>query len=282
MTRLSSSSGTQRDAQRQIEVRAEHIHTSSLFSALPGVVHGITRRVPGLGKADGNIGYSAPRDRADAWAMRQQWMAAAGLEASRIVVASQIHGAATTVARRDDSGKGSDPKSRSIGEADAIVTAESGIVAMTLHADCMPILLCDPVRRAVATIHAGWRGTVANVAGETVRRMRVEFGTHPGDVVAYLGPAIGGCCYEVGDDVVSAWQSIEAAASGSALRPGQQKWTFDLEIANRVLLERVGVPASRIETSGICTKCNGDEWFSHRGQGAETGRYGAFIALVDA
>jgi YfiH family protein len=258
------------------------IHRSSLLSKIPGVVHGVTRRVSRLGLADGNVGYSAPRDRDDAWSMRQLWLRAAGLDAENIVVAYQMHGAAVAVVSAADAGTGADPNRRPIGQADALVTAECGVVPMTLHADCMAILLCDPVRKIVATVHAGWRGTIADVAGETVRCMGVHFDTDPGDVMAYLGPAIGACCYVVGEDVRDAWLTSDENLAAQALRPAADRWLFDLAAANRSLLDRAGVRRDCMEESGICTRCQGSEWFSHRGQGPDTGRYGAFIALTES
>jgi YfiH family protein len=261
-------------------INRQDIHRSKLLSDQGWLVHGITRRVPGAGVADGNVGYSAPRDRNDAWNMRRQWMIAAGLNAAQIAVAYQTHGNEVRVVNCDDAGRGADPESRSVGHADALIVSEAGVVALTLHADCMPIILCDPVRRIAATIHAGWRGTVADVSGATVETMTTCFGVSPLDIVAYLGPAIGGCCYEVGSDVADAWVTAVETIGHSALSVFGQRWRFDLQVANRHLLRRAGVRDDHIEQSDLCTKCNCGEWFSHRGQGAETGRYGSFISIV--
>jgi YfiH family protein len=146
----------------------------------------------------------------------------------------------------------------------------------------MPVMICDPVRRAVATVHAGWRGTVSDVAGETVRMMSAQFGSEPADLVAYLGPAIGACCYEVGEDVFAAWIERAGDIASESLRTAGDRWMFDLAAANRWSLLSAGVQPNRIDGSGICTRCEGDEWFSHRGQGPATGRYGAFIALTES
>ncbi len=259
-------------------ITRDHIHLSQLLSSQPGLIHGITRRVKGAGKADGNVGYSAPRDREDAWIMRQQWMASAELEASSIVVAYQTHGADAIVVAESDAGRGADPESKPVGHADALIVHEPGVVAMTLHADCMPVLLHDPVNRVAATIHAGWRGTVADVVGATVRAMTAQFNSEPATILAYLGPAIGGCCYEVGEDVEAEW-STHGLAVG--LVTSGDRWRFDLAVANRELLLRAGLQESAIEESRICTRCSGEEWFSHRGQGANTGRYGSFVALTE-
>lgn len=263
---------------QRMEIRTEHIHRSTLLSTIPGIVHGITSRVQGAGLAHGNVGYSPPRDRRDAWVMRQAWLKAAGLHAEQIVVSYQAHGTAVAVICQSHAGKGADPESLPFGRADALITRESGVVVMTLHADCMPVLLCDPDNNAVATVHAGWRGTVADVVGSTVNAMRTNFGSEPGQLLAYLGPAIGGCCYEVGEDVASAWR---AHGWSEGLDRAGDRWKFDLAVANRMLLQRSGVKPTNIDESRICTMCSGEKWFSHRGQGSATGRYGSFIALVE-
>jgi polyphenol oxidase len=259
---------------------------SALLESLPGVDHALTRRVPGMGAAEGNVGYSAPRDRADAWAMRQQWCAAAGLDATRLVTLGQVHGAEVHVAGARHAGWGATPGSRQIGLGDALVTDEPGPVLVTLHADCQPILFVDPGRSdrgpVVAVAHAGWRGTVADVAGRTVDVMRREFGTRPADLHVYLGPAIGPCCYGVGDEVAEAWQSRAGEDAAVALCVDAGRVRFSLSAANTVLLGRAGIRSDRIEASPICTRCEGETWFSHRGQGPHTGRFGAIIAIKGA
>jgi YfiH family protein len=257
-------------------------HTSALLGGYRGLIHGITKRVPSLGLADGNVGYSPPRDREDAWNMRSAWVRSARLDPDAIVTAHQTHGNGVLVVHADDAGRGARPGSPPAGLADALVTNEQGVVLLTLHADCMPVLLFDPIHRVTATIHAGWRGTVANVCGATLSTMSERFGTRMADVVAYLGPAIGFCCYEVGDDVRDAWIETDLDPSLRAISRREDRWSLDLAVANRIALEKAGVLSNCIEASGICTKCQGDEWFSHRGQGPETGRYGAFVALAES
>ena len=247
---------------------------SRLLSEIPHVRHGITRRVEGLGKAHGNIGYSAPRDRDDAAAMRELWRLALDLERSELTGVHQVHGADVFVVRPDTLALPVAPK------ADALIAAEPGVALLTLHADCMPIILCDPDAPAVATIHAGWRGTTLDIAGETVKRMVQEFGADPAGMTAFLGPSIGKCCYEVGTDVVDAWRDVYGSDVASAIRPHGDRWAFDLDKANRWLLRRAGLSDDQIESSGICTRCGGDDWFSHRGQGPLTGRFGSIVALV--
>ncbi|MGB3329381.1 MAG: peptidoglycan editing factor PgeF [Thermomicrobiales bacterium] len=256
---------------------------SALLDRIPGIVHGLTYRVPGMGKAEGNIGYSGERDQEDAWAMRRLWAEAIGFDVERMVNVGQVHGTEVIRAYAADVGRGAAPRTEVIGRADALVTDAPNVFLSTMHADCQPILLVDPTRPAVAAVHAGWRGTVADIAGNAVRAMQREFGSDPADLIAYLGPAIGGCCNEVGDEVIDAWKAI-AADMGPLVelaitKPGV-KHHFDVPRANSLLLQRAGLVPEHMEVSPICTKCEQDWWFSHRGQGAKAGRQVAFIGIV--
>src|SRR5436190_14493005 len=183
---------------------------SELIASIPGVVHGVTRRVAGLGSTDGNVGFSAPRDREDAWQMRQRWCETAGLTADRLVTLGQIHGTEIHLAFAGHAGWGAQPGSTQIGYGDGLATDVAGPILMTLHADCQPLLFVDSGsgRRppAVAVAHAGWRGTVTDIAGATLTLMASAFGSAVEAVHVALGPAIGACCYEVGEDVAEAWR----------------------------------------------------------------------------
>lgn len=256
---------------------------SERLASLPGVVHGLTRRVAGLGVADGNVGFSPPRNREDAWQMRRQWCAATGLSVEHLVTLGQVHGSRVHVATAAHAGWGATPGSPQIGSGDALVTSEPGPVLMTLHADCQAILFVDPARGrrqpVVAVAHAGWRGTVADVVGQTLSVMTAAFGTRAADVHVFLGPAIGACCYDVGEEVAAAWREIAGADAGAALERGNGRHRFSLTAANALLLDRAGVRPAQMDVSPVCTRCGGGEWFSHRGQGADTGRFGAMIAI---
>ncbi len=260
-----------------------HTWRSGSLSSLPGIAHTVTRRVAGMGKADGNVGFGAPRDREDAWAMRRQWCAGAGLSPDRLVTLGQVHGAEVRIVRRGDAGRGAAPGSPQVGLGDAMISNVSGPVLMTLHADCQPILLVDPQRRghapAVAVVHAGWRGTVADVVGATLAAMAAAFGTRPEDVHASLGPAIGSCCYDVGGDVSAAWRERAGEDADVAIHGNGDNLRFSLLAANELLLRRAGISEANIELSRICTRCDGAGWFSHRGQGPDTGRFGAMITI---
>lgn len=256
---------------------------SQLLSAVPGVIHGLTYRVEGMGKADGNIGFSGPRDKEDAWEMRQAWCEAIGVDPERMVLVGQVHGADVVEARPEHAGAGARPGSEQAGYADALMTDQPDLVLTTLHADCQPILLVDPERPAMAAIHAGWRGTVQDIAGATVRAMQDAYGSDPANILAFLGPGIGGCCNEVGLEVTGAWReqasNLGPLAELAVTKPGPKEH-LDIPRANALLLQRAGLQPDHIEVSSICTKCETDGWFSHRGQGPTTGRQASMIMLT--
>lgn len=256
---------------------------SQLLSFVPGLIHGVTHRVAGMGIADGNVSYSPPRDREDAWAMRQRWCEAIGVPPAHLVVTGLIHGADVLHVTGELAGAGSAPDREQAGIADALITDEPNLALAITHADCLPILIADPERRAIAAIHAGWRGTVADIAGTTVRAMQESYGSDPTDLLAYFGPGIGGCCNEVGPEVTEAWrEQVRDLGPLSALaitQPGPKEH-FDVPRANTLLLQRAGVRPEHIEVSAACTKCETEKWFSHRGHGPGAGRQASIIMLT--
>jgi len=146
-----------------------------------------------------------------------------------------------------------------IGTGDALITNAAGVWIGVRTADCIPILIADLRRRAVAAIHAGWRGTLAGVASRTIEAMRRRFATSPEDLAAAIGPGIGPCCYEVGSEVASQFASLFPER-----RDLSGRTRIDLAEANRRQLAAAGVPASQIWTSGMCTCCLSERFFSWR------------------
>lgn len=160
-----------------------------------------------------------------------------------------------------------DRASGCVGEADALVTDESGLMVSIRTADCLPILIADKRTGAVAAIHAGWRGTAAGIAGAAVARLREEFGARTEDLVAAIGPGIGGCCYEVGEDV--------AGQLGQA-----QAGCVDLARHNRRQLEQAGLAANSIDALALCTFCDAERFWSYRREGERAGRMISFIGRI--
>ena len=163
-------------------------------------------------------------------------------------------------------------------QADIILTDKQHVTLFMRFADCVPILVHDPVKGVIGVSHAGWLGTVRDVAGATVKAMGRRYGSKPADVVACIGPSIGPDHYEVGQDVIGQVRQTFGAESERVLQPHPSSVHFDLWKANRILLERAGV--NKIELAGICTACHTDDWFSHRAEKGKTGRFGALISLM--
>lgn len=162
-------------------------------------------------------------------------------------------------------------------KADIILTDKSDVTLFMRFADCVPILVYDPLKHVVGVAHAGWMGTVRDVAGATVNIMRDRYGSNPSDILACIGPSIGPDHYEVGQDVISQVEQTFGADASLMLPQHETRVHFDLWKANQYLLERAGV--HQVELAGICTACHTDDWFSHRAEKGKTGRFGALISL---
>ena len=162
-----------------------------------------------------------------------------------------------------------------IAETDTLLTGAADVPVLLRFADCAPILLYDSRHAAFAVAHSGWRGTVAGAAPAALAALTAAFGTRPRDVIAGIGPCIGPCCYEVGDEVASAARAAFADAESLLPANGGPRRHFDLWAANRRWLSEAGV--REIEVAEICTACHQDEFFSYRGGRGRTGHFGAFM-----
>jgi hypothetical protein len=166
-------------------------------------------------------------------------------------------------------------------ECDGIITNQPGLMIAVCVADCVPILLHDPVHRVVAALHAGWQGTVGNIAGKGVEAMASLFGSSPKEIHAAIGPSISGCCYEVDAPVRDAFRKQGLPWELHAREKGEGKWLLDLARANRQQLIDAGLASGEIESAELCVSCNQELFFSYRRDGGDTGRQAGFIMLGD-
>jgi len=273
-----------------------------LLARFSWLAHGFSTRPGGTSELSGtrvlNLGFADWDSRDRVLANRHKFVAAIRASKMRVVTLRQIH---SDIPYRIDAA------SLHSGEAphgDALFTREPRILLAVQTADCVPILLADTKRRAVAAIHAGWRGTLRRIAAKTLGRMQMEFGTRPEDVIAALGPGIGRCCYEVGSEVAREFHAqfpsarewfdgpFDALASGEndpnwlpwlTMRPPghpppSPRVNLDLIAANRAILADAGVPLRQISASGFCTSCRTDLFFSYRRE-RSTGRLIAAIGI---
>jgi len=204
------------------------------------------------------------------------WIAAvaahAGVPPDRLVRVRQVHGADVLVVRRGEPVP--DPGGPAP-VADIIVSDDPGVALAVGVADCVPLLVADRRLGVAAAGHAGWRGTAAGVATVLVREMAARFGSRPGDLVAAVGPSVGACCYEVGDEVVAAYRAAghdEARIGRWFARNGELRHRLDLWRATRDQLEAAGVPPHQIHLAALCTASHPDRFFSYRVEGAASGR----------
>jgi YfiH family protein len=182
----------------------------------------------------------------------------APLSQAGMATLKQVHSAVALMADRSEG---------CVGEGDALLTRQPGVTVSIRTADCLPILLVDKHHQAVAAVHAGWRGTADGVVVETLRRMHAEFGTNAVDISAAVGPGIGACCYEVGEEV---------ARRFGFRRAGR----IDLAAENLRQLTKEGVPAASISVAGTCTFCDRERFYSWRRDHQTTGRMISYVRVV--
>jgi len=235
---------------------------------------------------------------------------AAGIAPPTLITVRQVHSAVSLVVAHDagvahvaadaDAGAGAAlvaASGRALCEGDGLITAATGLLLGVQTADCVPVLVVDTVRRVVAGFHAGWRGTVARIVEQGVARMQREFGSRAEDMMAAIGPAIGACCYTVGDEVHDAFHAgFDYAAAlfhPASVHPvsvqqtaGAAQYTVDLREANRRQLLAAGITAARITVLAECTACaglpQGRRYFSHRAEHGFTGRMLSAIGITAA
>jgi YfiH family protein len=238
------------------------------------LVHAVFTRLGGVSQgpfASLNVGNLVGDDEEAVAENHRRIYAALDLDVGQVITARQVHGNRVATVAGPHGGA-------VMANTDGLATATPGLALMLRFADCQPILLYDPENHALALAHAGWRGLAQGIALRAVEAMQEAFGSRPGALLAGLGPAIGPCCYIVGQEV--------AAALGYALPDwkkvlhleGEDRWRLDLPGANAQLLAAAGV--TRIEQAGICTSCRNDEFFSHRADGSQTGRF-AVVAFLE-
>jgi len=220
-----------------------------------------------------NLSFNVSDDAKDVLANRRLLAEALGIKFESMTAAKQVHNNKVAVVKREMRGKGANDHGSALDEIDAMVTDIPDILLMIQVADCVPLLLYDPKQKVIAAAHAGWRGTVLEIARNTVNSMVKRFKSDPAYIYVGIGPSIGPCCYEVGHEVIR-------EASKDLIKTRNGKNYFDLWEANKSQLIEAGIPASNIEISRICTHCNSDTFFSSRAGGGVTGRFGAGIMLT--
>jgi len=236
-----------------------------------GLTHAILTRLGGVSQgpfATLNLGHTVGDDLNAVQENHRRVFALFGVERGQVVSPYQVHSAHIRPVGREHGGTVQSG-------TDGLLTTTPGLMLLFRFADCVPLLLWDPVHRAVGLAHAGWRGVARGVVRAAVEAFVRYIGSRPEDLWAGIGPAIGPCCYRVEPEVIAAVGATLAVAP-----PGHRRADglyLDLPGVVRAELEALGV--RQIETSGICTACRTDEWFSHRAESGRTGRFGVLVML---
>jgi len=244
---------------------------SPMFDAL-GVTGIFTTRIGGMSEAPFdtfNLGYGINDDEEAVKTNLEMLLNSAGLPVAPHQ-ASQEHGTASLIC----SGEGAIHPDG----ADILVACETDCPVAVRTADCLPVLLADPVNGIVAAVHAGWRGTAAGVVIRAVENM-CECGADAASIHASLGPSIGPCCFEIGKDTADMLATSVSGAEQAILR--SQRPHADLPAINAMQLAKAGLEADRIESLHQCTCCHPDLFFSYRRDRGKTGRHLAVVALQD-
>ena len=203
---------------------------------------------------------------------------AVGFPYENIVTTNQTHTTNVRVVTKEDCGKGI-TKDRDYSDVDGLITNVPGIVLTTYYADCVPLYILDPVNKAIGLSHSGWKGTVNRIGENTLKLMNENYGTNPKDVICCIGPSICQDCYEISEDVASEFINEFGKNNKILYNKGNGKYQLNLwESVKQVFLD-AGVEYDNIYTTDICTCCNKDELFSHRGHHGKRGNLAAFLML---
>ena len=262
---------------------------------LPWLIHGFSTRPAGVSDLNGekvlNAWFTDWDTRENVLENRRRFQSALGAADLPLVTLKQIH---SDVIHVCDSAPSESCR------GDALIAKRPGLLLAVQTADCVPTLLVDPRNRAIAAVHAGWRGTLARIVAKTVGAMQMHFASNPRDLLAAIGPSIGPCCYEVGTEVATQFlsQFPDAPSYFDELRTGDEpnplQWLnmappghqpppksvlLDLQKANRSQLLAAGLQPRNVSVADLCTACRPDLLFSYRKEGAATGRLISAIAI---
>jgi YfiH family protein len=239
---------------------------SELFSRFPNLLFGMSTVDGGVspGTFGMNLSFHVPDDPANVHENRRLFFGALGLTPEQAAFTRQEH--TSDILTVNTPGQND--------TCDALKTDRTGLFLAISVADCTPVMLYDPVRNVVAGIHAGWRGTVGRIVEKTIRRMQEENATEPNDIVAFIGPSAGKCCYEVGPEVA---ERFPAECTSPSAVPG--KSMLDVKHANVIQLLDNGVCNSNIEVHQDCT-IHDRRYHSHRRDGSGSGRMFAVIGII--
>ncbi len=208
---------------------------------------------------------------------RQQFMSVLGIGLDRVVCCQQVHGSNVACINGEQAGRGAENYDTSLPGIDAMITSTPGIMLAAFYADCIPVFFFDPVKRAVAIAHSGWKGTMNRIVVNTLQSMVEGLGCEPFDIEVFIGPGIGRCCFQIQPDLSEKVSKVFPEFDGIMDRNREIYW--DLRLTNRNILIEAGINPVKIIDCGLCTSCRTDMFYSHRKEHGKTGRMMAAIGL---
>ena len=251
------------------------------FSSV-GIKAFFTSRLGGVSKGSYqqlNLGFHTGDNQQTVLSNRRIIAEAIGLDYRDFVAGQQVHANRIHHVRQEDRGRGALSYQDSITGVDALITSEKALPLLSLYADCVPILLADPIKRIVALAHAGWKGTLLRVVQKTVGQMQEIYHCSPQDILAAIGPAISGDNYQVDNRVLSEFRLIFKDWEEFSIAIGKERYKLNLPLANSMQLAAMGIPVQQISMSGFCTYRDNELFFSYRKDGGKTGRMASIISI---
>jgi polyphenol oxidase len=262
-----------------IENGVEFIQFKNLLKYKKELTHCFSTRLGGVSSGECsslNFGFSKNDTRENVIKNYQRISDALKIDHKNMVLSNQVHDKKIRVVDESDRGKGIIRESDIIGY-DGLITNKSKVALVTFYADCVPIFFFDPIKKVIASSHSGWKGTVNEIAKETIAKMKGVYGTCVENVEVAIGPSIGYCCFEVGEEVYNEFINKLSWSEKFLRKTGYGKWHINLQEIIKETLMNLGIDEKQICISEICTKCNNDVFFSHRG---DSGKTGSLIAIM--
>jgi polyphenol oxidase len=248
----------------------------SSLSGFPELFHSVTTRAGGVSPepfSSLNLGNNTGDSEAHVLANYELLSRALGFDLQTVVSSHQVHGTEIAVINKAPARTKPFPAAHLLDGYDGFITALPNIPLLVRIADCVPVILYEPDCKVLAVIHAGWKGTVGGISAKAAALMAHHYQCDMKKIRAGIGPSIGPCCYEVRQDVAQCFRNIMGTKRFLMAEADKNLFSLDLQEANKMQLIESGLSPDHIELSWLCTACNSNLFFSHRGEKRKTGRF---------